>query len=165
MLLRLLYALYPALVCTKSAHMFQRLSCLCILFCSCLFKVCSHVSETPMLALCTLSCSCLYKVCSHVSETLMLPLRTLSCSFLFQMFSHSLYAIYRSLSAIMSLPQTLRLFYVSLLAISPYQQYTALSFSKGRHDRIHKLTSSRAILCYTPDISFSDAYFPPLSSN
>ena len=107
-----------------------------------------------MLALCTLSCSCLYKVCSHVSETLMLPLvlyPALVCTKsvqMFQMFSHSLYALYLSLSSIMSLPQTLRLFYVSLLAISPYHQYTALSFSKGRHDRIHKLTSSRAILCY-----------------
>ena len=45
-----------------------------------------------------------------------------------------------------------------LLGISPYQ-HTALSFSKGRHDRIHKLTSSRAILCYTADIPFSDAHF------
>ena len=67
----------------------------------------------------------------------------LACTKSLCMFQRLSCSIYLSLS-----------FYV---AISPYQQYTALSFSNGRHDRIHKLTVSRKILCYTADRSFSDA--------
>ena len=49
-----------------------------------------------------------------------------------------------------TLPQTVRLFYVSLRSQAPQQQYTVLSFSSmQRHGHSHKLTSSRALQYYT----------------
>ena len=75
--------LFCSCLCKVCSHVSEALMfAMCVLFCSCLCKVCSHVSEALMFVLRTLSCSCLCKVCSHVSEALMLTLRTLSCSFL-----------------------------------------------------------------------------------
>ena len=51
---------------------------------------------------------------------------------------------------IITLPQTVRLFYVSLCSQAPQQQYTVLSFSSmRRHDHSHKLTSSHALRQHT----------------
>ena len=66
----------------------------------------------------------------HKVECLcLLALRTLSLSFLTK-----------------TLPQTVRLFYISFRSQAPQQQYTVLSFSSmRRHGHCHKLTSSRAL--------------------
>ena len=68
-------------------------------------------------------CSFLYKVCLRVSETLLLALRTLSLC----------------LSSLITLPKTVRLFYVSLRSQASQQQYTMLSFSlmQRRHGYSH----------------------------
>ena len=72
----------------------------------------SWTIEAVMLVRCVWFCSYLCKVCSRVSEALLLILRTLSLS----------------LSPLITLPQTVRLFYVSLRSQAPQQQYTVLSF-------------------------------------
>ena len=66
------------------------------------------------------------------------------------------FADFVSLSSLITLPQTVRLFYVSLRSQAPKQQYTVLSFSLAmrRHGHSHKLTSSRALRYYTVDIPF-----------
>ena len=66
------------------------------------------------------------------------------------------FADFVSLSSLITLPQTVRLFYVSLRSQAPKQQYTVLSFSSAmrRHGHSHKLTSSRALRYYTVDIPF-----------
>ena len=54
-----------------------------------------------------------------------------------------------SLSSLITLPQTVRLFYVSLRSQAPQQQYTVLSFSSmRRHGHSHKLTFT----CTTPTV-------------
>ena len=59
---------------------FQKLSCLLCAFDLALSSaVCSHVSDSLMLALCILSRSFLCKVCSHVSDSLMLAICILFC--------------------------------------------------------------------------------------
>ena len=60
--------------------------------------------------------------------------------------SYSLCGLCLSLSSLITLPQTVRLLYVSLCSQAPKQQYTVLSFSSlRRHGHSHKLTSSRAL--------------------
>ena len=76
----------------------------------------------------------------------------------FQELSYSLRGLCLSLSSLITLPQTVRLFYISLHSQAPQQQYTVLSFSSmRRHGHSHKLTSSRAPRYYTVGIPFSDA--------
>ena len=89
---------------------FQKLSCLPYVLGSVLARImCSNVSEALMFAMCVCCfCSCLCKVCSHVSEALLLVLRTLS--------------------SLITLPQTVRLFYVSLCSQPPQLQYTGFPF-------------------------------------
>ena len=126
---------------------FQRLLlAMWILSCSCLCKVCSHDSEALMSAMWILLYSCLCKVCSHDSEALMLTLRTLSCSFLKTVCSSD--------------SKTHLRFIVCNLPISAVH---CTYLFNGRHNRIHKLPSSHAILCYTVGIPFSDAYWFPFS--
>ena len=61
----------------------------------------------------------------------------------FQELSYSLRGLCLSLSSLITLPQTVRLFYISLRSQAPQQQYTVLSFSSmRRHGHSHKLTSS-----------------------
>ena len=50
----------------------------------------------------------------------------------FQELSYSLRGLCLSLSSLITLPQTVRLFYVSLRSQAPQQQYTVLSFSSMR---------------------------------
>ena len=82
----------------------------------------------------------------------------------FQNLSYSLCGPCLSLSSLYSitLPQTVRLFDVSLCSQAPQQQYTVLFLSSmqrhgHRHRRSHKLTYSRALRYYTVGIPFSDA--------
>ena len=68
---------------------------------SCLFNVCSDVSEALLRVLRTLSVSCLFNVCSDVSEALLRVLRTLSVSCLFNVcsdVSEALLRVLRTLS-------------------------------------------------------------------
>ena len=50
----------------------------------------------------------------------------------FQELSYSLHGICLSLSSLITLPQTVRPFYISLCSQAPQQQYTVLSFSSMR---------------------------------
>ena len=76
-LLCLLYVLYRTAIC--------------VWFCSCLFIVCSSVSESVMLAICVRFCSCLFIVCSSVSESVMCLVLFLSLlMYVFQNLSYSL---------------------------------------------------------------------------
>ena len=68
----------------------------------------------------------------------------------FQKLSYSLCGLCLSLSLLITLPQTVRLFYVLLHSQALQQQYTVLSFSLMQgHGHSHKLTSSRALWYYT----------------
>ena len=104
-----------------------------------------------MLAICVRFRSCLCIACSYVSEALMLG-SVLACAksaHVFQKLSYLLCRLCLSLSSLISLLQTVRLFYVSLHSQGPQQQYTELSFSMRKHGHSHKLTSSCALRYYT----------------
>ena len=75
----------------------------------------------------------------------------------FQKLSYSLCGPCLSLSSLYSttLPQTVRLFDISLHSQAPQQQYTVLSFSSmRRHGHSHKLISSHALRYCTVGIPF-----------
>ena len=77
---------------------------------------------------------------------------------LFQKLYYSLCGLCLSLSSLVTLPQTVRLFYISLCSQAPQQQCIVLSFpSMRRHGHSHKLTSSHALRYYTVGIPFSIA--------
>ena len=126
---------------------------LCTLCCCCLYKVCWNVSEALMLAICVRLYSCLYIVCSkcfrrfhacHMCSILFLPVQS-SLMHIFQKLSYLLCGLCLSLSSL-TLPQTVRLFNISLNSQAPQQQYTVLSFSSmQRHGHSHKLTSWHAL--------------------
>ena len=138
---------------------------LCTLCCCCLYKVCWNVSVALMLAICVRLCSCLCIVCSqcfrrshacHMCLILFLPMQSLLMH-VFQKLSYLLYGLCGSLSSL-TLPQTVRLFIISLRSQAPQQQDTVLSFSSiWRHGHSHKLTSSGALRHYTVGIPFSRA--------
>ena len=156
------------LACAKPVHMFQRIHVLACAkptcshvskdSCSCLCKVSLHVSETLMPTLRTpfyLPLQSLFKgfmflPVQSLPVHMFQRIHVLACAKFLCMFQRllcSIYTLYLSLSSIMCLTQSLRFFH--LLATSPYQQHTVLSFQIGRHNCIHKLTVSRALLCYT----------------
>ena len=100
-----------------------------------------------MLALCTLSCCCLYSLLKcfrsshacHMCSLLFLPVQSLLVH-VFQKFSYLLCRLCLSLSSL-TLPQTVRLFNISLHSQAPQQQYTVHSFSSTqRHGHSRKLT-------------------------
>ena len=70
--------------------------------------------------------------------------------------SEALLPAFRTFSlSSLTLPQTVRVFNISLHSQTPQQQYTMLSFSSmRRHGHSHKLTSSRALRYYTLGIPF-----------
>ena len=157
------YVFGSVLACVQCVQMFQKLSCLPqIYMCSCLCIVYSNVSEALMLPMCVGFCSCLCIVCSNLSEALMLAICVhCFCSCLCKVCSHKLsyslcgLCLSLSLSSLITLPQTVRLFHVSLRSQAPQQQYTELSFSSmRRRSHSHKLTSSHALRYYTVGIPF-----------
>ena len=84
-----------------------------------------------MLAICVRLCSCLCIVCSqcfrrshacHMCLILFLPMQSLLMH-VFQKFSYLLCGLCLSLSSL-TLPQTVRLFIISLCSQAPQQQYT-----------------------------------------
>ena len=133
---------------------------LCTLSCCCLYKVCRNVSEALMLAICVRLCSCPCIVCSqcfrrsharHMCLILFLPVQSLFMH-VFQKLSYLQCGLFLSLSSL-TLPQTVRLFNISLRSQALQQQYTVPSFSSTqRHCHSHKLTSSCALRYYTVGI-------------
>ena len=130
---------------------FQKLSCLPYVLGSVLARImCLNVSEALMFAICVGFCSCPYNVfkcfrSSHVCHVcllfLFLPVQSLFTCF---RSSYSFCRLCLSLSSLITLPQTVRLFYVSLRSRTPNQQYTVLSFSLMRmhgNSRLHVLYS------------------------
>ena len=92
-----------------------------------------------------------FQMCS----VLFLPVQSLLTCF---RSSLTRFADFVTLSPLVTLPQAVRLFCVSLRSQAHQQQYTVLSFSSmRRHSHSHKLTSSRALRYYTVRIPFSDA--------
>ena len=145
---------------------FQWLLCLLYVLCPAVacVKVCWRVSEALMLAMCSVVFMPVYSLfrCFRSSHTchmcliLFLPVQSLLMH-VFQKLSYLLCGLCLSLSSL-TLPQTVRLFNISLCSQAPQQQYTVLSFSSmRRHGHSHKLTSSRALRYYTVGIPFSDA--------
>ena len=128
------------LACVQPVQMLQKLSCLPrVRFCSCLCKVCSNVSDALMHGCHVFGSVLAYAKSAHV----------------FQKLSHSLCGLCLSVLSLLTLPQTVTLFYVSLRSQAPQRQYTVLSFSSmRRHGHSHKPTSSRALRYYTVGIPF-----------
>ena len=68
---------------------------------------------------------------------------------MFQKLSYSLCGLCLSLLSLITLPQTVRLFYVSLRSQAPKQQYTVLSFSSmRRHGHSHKTDLFNSLWAY-----------------
>ena len=86
----------------------------------------------------------------HMYPVLFLPVYSL-----FKCFRSSLicFADFVSVSSLITVPQTVTLFYISLRSQAPQRQYTVCSFSSMRRNgHSHKLTSSRALRYYTVGI-------------
>ena len=98
---------------------------ICVRLCFCLRIVCSQCSEDLMLAMCLILFLPVQSLFIHVSKALLPAMWTFSL---------------QTLSS-QTLPQTVRLFNISLHSQAPQQQYTMLSFSSTRrHGHNHKLT-------------------------
>ena len=73
-----------------------------------------------------------YRSCRACQMCSVFVLTCAKSAHVFQKLSYSLCGLCLSLSPLITLPQTVRLFYVSLRSQAPQQQYTVLSFSSMR---------------------------------
>ena len=117
-------------------------------FC-CLYKVCSDVSEAPLLAICVRLCSCLCIVCSNVSEAFMLAICVRFCSWSCKICSRVSEALLLAFGlclclSSLTLPQTVRLHCVLRLPNSSTPYYFPFLRCEGMAN--HKLISSNALL-------------------
>ena len=134
------------LACVQSVQMFQKLSCLPYVFGS----VLACVQSVEMFWWLLYLLYDLYPAVACVQSVQMF--QKLSC---LPHVSGCLicFADFVSVSSLITVPQTVTLFYISLRSQAPQRQYTVCSFSSMRRNgHSHKLTSSRALRYYTVGI-------------